>query len=184
MAFNVTDFSAQLQYGGARPSLFEVQIFNPINSAGNVKVPFMCRAAQLPAATVGTINMPYFGRQVKIAGNRTFAEWTVTVINDEDFLIRNAMEEWNNAINKFQSNVRGGGATSSPSSYKSEALVTQFGKDGAELRTIKFTGLWCSDVQAIDLNWETEGVEEFQVTFQYDYWEVVSGSTGTAGGAA
>lgn len=177
MAFSVTDFSSQLTFGGARPSLFEVQIFNPINAAGNLKTPFMVRSAQLPASTVGTINMPYFGRQIKIAGNRTFAEWTPTIINDEDFLIYNAMQEWAAAINNHRGNIRSAGP--GPADYKSTATVTQFGKDGAVLRTVEFVGLWCSDVQAIDLNWETEGVEEFSVTFQYDYWQVVGGSTGT-----
>ncbi len=182
MAFSVTDFSSQLTFGGARPSLFEVQIFNPINAAGNLKTPFMVRAAQLPASTVGTINMPYFGRQIKIAGNRTFAEWTPTVINDEDFLVRNALEEWMANINNHQANLRTAGA--GPADYKSTALVTQFGKDGAVLRVVEFVGLWCSDISAIDLNWEAEGVEEFTVTFQYDYWQVVGGTTGTGGTTA
>jgi len=92
MAFNVNEIRAQLTAGGARSSLFQVQFSNPANAAANLKVPFLVKAAQIPASTLGTIEVPYFGRKVKIAGDRTFAEWTVTVINDEDFLIRNAME--------------------------------------------------------------------------------------------
>ena len=94
MAFNINEIKSQLVFGGARNSLFQVQITNPANGTGDLKVPFMVKAAQIPAATLGVIEVPYFGRKVRIAGDRTFAEWTVTVINDEDFLIRNAMEEW------------------------------------------------------------------------------------------
>ena len=139
MAFNVSDFRGQLEFGGARPSLFEVQIFNPVNAAGDLKVPFMCRAAQIPGATVGTIPVSYFGRQVKLAGNRTFDAWTPTIINDEDFLIRNAIEEWNNQINTFEGNLRTTGDT--PASYKSTAIVKQFAKDGTVLRTYEFDGI-------------------------------------------
>lgn len=176
MPFSVTDFQSNLIYGGARPSLFEVQIFNPINSSGDSLTPFFVRSSQIPASTLGTITLPYFGRQVKIAGNRTFAEWSPTIINDEDFLIRNAMEEWSFAINTHRNNLR---LTGGPNQYKSAASVTQYGKAGDILRVYQFEGLWCSEVAAIDLNWETEGVEEFGVTFQYDYWRVVGGSTNT-----
>lgn len=180
MAFNISNFRGQLEFGGARSSLFEVQIFNPINGVANPKTPFMARAAAIPAASVGTVVVPYFGRQLKLAGNRTFAEWTVTVINDEDFLVRNALEEWNNQINTLQGNVRATGDTAS--SYKSTATVTQFSKSGDPIRTYEFDGIWCSDVSPIDLNWDSEGVQEFAVTFQYDYWRVSGGTTGNAGG--
>jgi hypothetical protein len=179
MAFNVSDFRGQLEFGGARPSLFEVQIFNPVNAAGDLKTPFMVRAAQMPGATVGTIPVSYFGRQVKIAGNRTFDAWTPTIINDEDFLIRNAIEEWNHEINTFEGNLRATGNT--PASYKSTAIVKQFAKDGTVLRTYEFDGIWCSDIAPIDLSWDAEGIQEYAVTFQYDYWRVVGGNTGTAG---
>lgn len=180
MAFNVSDFRGQLEFGGARSSLFEVQIFNPINGAGDLKVPFMARAAQLPGATVGTVPVSYFGRQIKLAGNRTFDPWTVTIVNDEDFLIRNAMEEWNNQLNTFEGNVRSTGTA--PSSYKSTALVKQFAKDGSVIRVYEFDGIWCSDLAPIDISWDAEGIQEYAVTFQYDYWRVQGGTTGDAGG--
>jgi hypothetical protein len=180
MAFNVSDFRGQLEFGGARSSLFEVQIFNPVNAAGDLKTPFMVRAAQLPGATVGTVPISYFGRQIKVAGNRTFDAWTVTIINDEDFLIRNAIEEWNNQINTYEGNLRATG--DNPSSYKSTAVVNQFSKGGEVLRTYEFDGLWCSDIAPIDLSWDVEGIQEYAVTFQYDYWRVQGGSTGNAGG--
>jgi hypothetical protein len=94
MTFNVNDIRSQLTFGGAKASHFQVQITNPVNGLANLKTPFMVQAANLPESSVGTIEVPYFGRKIKLAGDRTFPEWTVTVINDEDFLIRNAMEEW------------------------------------------------------------------------------------------
>ena len=85
MAFNVNDFAGALTGGGARASLFQVQITNPINGVADAQVPFMVKAAQIPASTLGTVEVPYFGRQIKLAGNRTYAEWAPTIINDEDF---------------------------------------------------------------------------------------------------
>jgi hypothetical protein len=169
-----------LTFGGAKASLFQVQITNPINGIADLKVPFMVQAAALPESTLGIIEVPYFGRKVKIAGDRTFAEWTVTVINDEDFLIRNAMEEWMAAINSHQSNVRQLG-TASPSEYKSQAQITQFSKTGVPLRTYSFNGIFPTTVAAITMDWSTvDDIERFDVTFQYDWWEVSGGVTGNA----
>jgi len=172
MAFNIDDFRANLNLGGARPTLFDVLITNKIDGSADQKMQFTCKAAQLPAATLGTIEGPYFGRKVKLAGDKTFAEWTVTVINDEDFLVRNAMEAWHQAINSHLPNLREGGATSAPATYKSQAQVRQYGKDGALIKTYNFDGLWPSEVGAIDVSWESnDTLEEFTVTFQYDFWE-------------
>lgn len=183
MAFNVNEIRSQLTLGGARGSLFQVTFTNPANSVADIKVPFMVRSAQLPASDLGVIEVPYFGRKIKLAGDRTFGDWTVTVINDEDFLIRNAMEEWSNRINSLQTNLRSFGSAS-PLLYKSTAEVTQFSKTGVPIRTYKFNGIFPSSVSSIDLNWsDTDSIEEFQLTFQYDWWEVSGGVTGQAGGA-
>jgi len=181
MAFNVNEFAGALKFGGARSSLFEVQITNPINGVGDAQTPFMARAAQIPASTLGIVPVPYFGRQIKVAGNRTYPEWTVTIMNDEDFLIRNAMEQWSHAINSAQGNLRTAGG-SAPQLYKSNAQVTQFGKTGDVLRVYNFVGIFPSEVSQIDVGWENEGIQEFTVTFSFDYWEVNGGSTGDAGG--
>lgn len=183
MAFNVNEIRSQLTLGGARGSLFQVTFNNPANSVADIKVPFLVRAAQIPESSLGVIEVPYFGRKVKLAGDRTFGDWTVTVINDEDFLIRNAMEEWSNRINSLQTNLRQFGSAA-PLLYKSTAEVTQFSKTGVPIRSYKFNGIFPSVVSNIDLNWgETDVIEEFQVTFQYDWWEVSGGVTGNAGGA-
>lgn len=182
MAFNVNEIRSQLTLGGARASLFQVTIQNPANSVADIKVPFMCRGAQIPAATLGMIEVPYFGRKIKLAGDRTFADWTVTIINDEDFLVRNAMEQWSNTINSLEGNVRGFGAAS-PLLYKSQAQVVQYSKTGVPLRTYQFNGIFPLEVSTIELDWETtDTIETFQVTFAYDYWEVSGGVTGNAGG--
>lgn len=183
MAFNVNEIRSQLTLGGARNTLFQVQIQNPANSVADIKVPFMVRAAQIPSSDLGTIEVPYFGRKIKLAGDRTFGEWTVTVINDEDFLIRNAMEQWSNQINSLRGNLRTFGA-SSPSLYKTNAQVTQFSKTGVPIRIYTFNGIYPSNIAPIDLDWNaTDQIEEFTITFQYDWWEVSGGVTGNSGGA-
>lgn len=177
MAFNINDMKSQLVYGGARQNLFQVQILNPANGSGDLKTPFMVQAAQIPSSDLGIIPVFYFGRQMKLAGDRTFGEWTVTIINDEDFLIRNAMEEWSNRINRLERNIR------DISRYKSTASVTQFAKDGSRIRTYEFNGIFPSNITPIDLDWSTtDQIESFQVTFQYDYWQIGQSSTGSAGG--
>ena len=183
MAFNINDIRAQLTYGGARPTLFQVIISNPVNPIADLKLPFLCKVAQLPASTLGLIEVPYFGRKLKMAGDRRFDPWTVTIINDEDFRVRNAMEQWNNYINLYQQNVTALG-TGAPGFYKSQATVTQFGKAGEILRTYQFNGIYPETIAPIDLAWASvDEIEEFQVTFQYDTFEVLNGITGNAGGA-
>jgi hypothetical protein len=189
MAFNINDIKSQLQYGGASPALFQVRMTFPggltltnggaSSNRAEQKISFMCKAAQIPSQTVGVITVPYFGRQLKVAGNRTFEDWTVTVINDEDFLIRATLEEWNKAINSHEGNLRSNGATSNPNSYKGTAEVWQYSKAEGTLpiRKYVFEGIFPSTLAAIDLNWETEGIQEFTTTFSYDYWEITEVET-------
>lgn len=182
MPFNINNIRAELTGGGARPSQFEVIITNPIDGAADLKVPFMVQAAQIPSFTIGQIEVPYFGRKVKIAGDRTFEDWTVTVMNDEDFLIRNAMEAWHNAINRLERNIRDTGSASDLD-YKSQATVTQFGKQGDVLRVYQFEGLFPTTIASIPLDWNTtDDIERFDVTFAYDLFTVLPGPTGDAGG--
>lgn len=182
MAFNVNEIRSQLTLGGARNTLFQVTLQNPGNGVADIKLPFMVKAAQIPSSDLGIIEVPYFGRKIRLAGDRTFGDWSVTVINDEDFLVRNAMEEWSNRINSLRGNLRTFGAAS-PLLYKANAQVVQYSKTGVPIRTYTFNGIFPQTVSTIDLSWDaTDQIEEFTVTFQYDYWEV-SGATGNAGGA-
>lgn len=183
MAFNINELRSQLVFGGAKASLFQVQIFNPATTIADLKTPFMVKASSLPASTLGMVEVPYFGRKVKIAGDRTFEDWNVTVINDEDFLVRNAMEQWSASINAHQGNITSFGSAS-PLQYKSTALITQFSKTGAAIREYTINGLYPTSVAAIEMAWGTvDEIEEFQVTFAYDWWSVTGGITGDAGTA-
>lgn len=167
MAFNVNEIRANLIGDGARPSLFEVTMVNPVSTVGDQKLRYMVRAAQIPASSLSMIPVPYFGREIKVAGTRTFADWTVTVMNDEDFAVRRAMEAWSSAINSNQTNVR------SVSSYRSTADVIQYSKDGSEIRRYQFVNIFPIEVAPIELGWDQgNAIEEFQVTFAFDYWTV------------
>lgn len=181
MSFNINEIRAQLTFGGARSSLFQVVISNPVFPAADIKTPFLCEAAQIPASNIAPIPVAYFGRFINVPGDRTFDPWTVTIINDEDFAIRNALETWHNAINALERNFATRG--SAPANYKSQATVTQFGKDGSELRVYQFNGLFPTNIAQIDLAWEQQNtIERFQVQWAYDSYEIVGGRTGIGGG--
>ena len=130
----------------------------------------MARTAQIPASNINVVPLSYFGRPVKFAGNRVFDPWTVTVINDEDFAVRATLEEWAQNINTVQGNLRTAGA--GPESYKSQAGVIHYGKQGNVLREYKLVGMFPSAISTIELDWANEGIEEFQVTFEFDYFTV------------
>ena len=175
MAFNVNDFRANLVGDGARPNLFQVTLIFPTvaanGSAAGQKATFLCKTSQLPGSTIGIAPQYYFGRELKIPGNRTFADWTLQIINDEDFLIRNAIESWMNAINSHAGNVRNASAING-SGYAVDASVSQYGKAGAIIKTYNFVGLWPMDLAPIDLDWgSNDTIEEYAVTFGYQWWE-------------
>jgi hypothetical protein len=175
MAFNVAEFRANMIGDGARPNLFQVTLTFPAiaanGQAAGQKATFMAKTAQLPGSTLGQVPVYYFGRELKFAGNRQFADWQITIINDEDFTIRNSMESWMNSINSHASNVRNA-AASNPSSYTVDALVTQYGKTGNALKTYKFVGMYPLDLAPIDLDWSSnDTIEEYGVTFAYQWWE-------------
>jgi hypothetical protein len=163
MAFNVNEFRGALINGGARPSLFQVQILQL-----GADTRFMIQAAQIPASVVGVVDVPYFGRKVRVAGDRTYEDWQVTVINDENFSIRTALEDWQGTINQAIGNLR---ISSSPESYKKNALVTQYGQAGEEIAQYEFVGLFPTNISAIGLDWNnTDQIETFDVTLTFDYW--------------
>lgn len=175
MAFNINDIRAQLTGGGARSNLFQVEIPLPAGVAGDdaaaasQKLTFTCRAAQLPGATLNMIPVSYFGREVKFAGSRTFEDWSVQVINDEDFLVYDAINAWMNNINSHEGNLRQTGPN--PLTYQASADVVHYGKQGDEIKRIKLVNLWPTNVQAIDLSWDAaDALQEFTVTWAFDYW--------------
>lgn len=191
MPFNIQQFRSAMVLDGARPNLFECRMTFPEIAAAAARTgsdglgiaeqfTFFCRAAQLPGSTVNAIPVPYFGRELKFAGNRTFTEWTVTILNDEDFKIRNAMELWMNALNSHRNNLRNA-AFISPAEYQRDAHVIQYGKAGEALKSYSFIGMFPIDISPIELDWgANDTIEEYAVTFAYQWWEsTVGDSNGT-----
>jgi hypothetical protein len=178
--FNVSSFRSQMTGDGARPNLFSCSIPDlPVNINGvtgsEVAFNFMCRAAQLPGSTVNSIPVNYFGRELKFSGNRVFSEWTVTIINDEDFKIRNTFELWMSSLNTHVSNLR---SLVSPLGYQKDGYVTQWGKVGTPIKEYKFVGMFPIDVTPIELDWSAnDTIEEFAVTFAYQWWESTGQNT-------
>lgn len=175
MAFNLSEFVGNLAGDGARPNLFSVSLVFPTfvanSSAAGQKVTFMAKTSQLPGSTIGTVTTNYFGRELKFAGNRTFADWTLTIINDEDFLVRNAIERWMNSLNSHVGNARNPAAISAYN-YQVDAYVNQYSKDGQSIiKQYEIVGLYPTDLSPIDLDWgSNDTIEEFSVTFAYQYW--------------
>ena len=176
MAFSVNEFRSQMTGDGARPNLFEVSMpFPAFASPANAqtKLTFMCKTAQLPGSTVGVVPVNYFGRELKFVGNRTFADWTISVINDEDFIVRNAFERWMNGINSHNFNVRNPLALA-PLGYSVDSEVTQFGKQGNTLKKYRFVGVFPTDITPIDVDWgSNDTIEEFSVTLSYQWWDAI-----------
>jgi hypothetical protein len=188
MAFDINQFRSGIALDGARPNLFEVQLgfptiggINIVNGAlAGAKSNLLVKASQLPGSSLGTVSLNYFGRELKFAGNRTFTDWTVTVINDEDFLIRAALESWMNSINSHVGNVRVGGNT--PLGYTSQGTVTQYGKLGKDdiIKKIQIIGMFPIDLSPIELDWgSNDSIEEYSITFAYQYWTDDTTSTVT-----
>jgi len=184
---NITEFRSRLTGGGARSNLFEVSIDFPDLAIDKRlvtdKVPFLVKAAEIPASNLGNIPVPYRGRVLPVAGDRTFDPWTVTIINDNDFIIRDAMEKWSNSINDLQT-AQG---TINPEVYQRSALVKQLSRQGTGpgddekiLRQYRFEGIYPNTVSSIPLDFgATDQIEEFQVTFNYLFYEVAGGADGT-----
>lgn len=200
----ITGFKERLAGGGARPNLFEVEIPNFPgqltgfwNTGAGAEIEtfkFLCKAANLPASNINPIDVPFRGRILKVAGDRTFDPWTVTIINDEDFKLRTAFERWMNAISKLENNT---GATN-PQSYMTYAYVHQLGRGAGTvnsnnnssalngtgitpLRSYKFFDIFPTNVGAIDLSYDSaDTIEEYTVEFQVQYWSAGKGADGSS----
>ena len=191
----LTDFRTRMVGGGTRSNLFECEINFPeralnASSTGNKaelsrNTRFLIKAANLPASTLGVIDVPFRGRNLKIAGDRTFDPWTITIINDTNFSIRNAFERWMNLINKHQDAA----GKIDPSEYQTDAFIYQLGradhgnnnndsKNIPVLKTYKFYGVFPSSVSAIDVSYDSsDTIEEFTVDLQVQWWDTYPGNT-------
>ena len=179
----ISDFKTKLTGGGARPNLFEVELAFPAGVGIDNDViddaRFLVKAAALPSSIIAPINVPFRGRILKIAGDRTFETWTITVLNDVSFDIRSAFEKWMNYINKLADAT----GVTNPVDYQVDAIVNQLNRDGGILRRYRFKDVFPTSVSTIDLNYETvDTIQEFQVEMQVHYWEAYRGSSPQSGG--
>ena len=193
----IDSFKSKLVGGGARPNLFEVLLNFPTGTKGDTsdfdeKARFLVQAANLPASNITPIDVPFRGRNLKIAGDRTFDVWTITVINDTDFAIRNAMETWMNGMNNLQ-NATG---ETTPNDYQTDAYVYQLGRNGIAaanstqgtaqldgpkngdkvpvLKAYKFHGIFPTNISAIELSYDQpDTIEEFTVDLQVQWWDAI-----------
>ena len=198
-------FKSTLTGGGARPNLFEVILNFPVGAKPEAsdnqdankstgtsfdeKTRFLVKAANLPASNITPIDIPFRGRNLKIAGDRTFDVWTITVINDTDFAIRNAMEKWMNSMN----NLRTATGDTTPNDYQSDAYVYQLGRNGIKagndggtinppelngsipvLKGYRFYGVFPTNISAIELSYDQpDTIEEFTVDLQVQWWDAL-----------
>ena len=179
----LSDFKAKMTGGGARPNLFEVVLQFPISAPTDTdtlqKSRFLVKAAALPASNIGPIEVPFRGRVLKLAGDRTFDTWTITVLNDTDFALRSAFEKWMNSMNRMEDAT----GTQDPAFYQSDAYVYQLDRDGSTLRTYRFHDVFPNNLSSMDLNYEsTDSIHEFTVEMQVQWWEAIRGTGRNAGG--
>ena len=194
----ISQFKSRLAGGGARPNLFEVELTLDGEGLGfslpgydATQMAFLCKAANLPAQNIAAIDVPFRGRIFKVAGDRTIDTWTITIINDEDFRLRRAMEFWTEQIASLDTNL---GATS-PNAYMAAAKVYQLGRgssprstdnsgeSNAVLAEYEFVDIFPTEVSAIDLSYDSsDTIEEFTVTFQVQSISILKGE-GAAGSA-
>jgi len=168
MATNIHDFKQSFK-GGVRPNLFRCNITHAV---GIPQLEFLCKAAQIPASTIGNIDVPFRGRQLKVPGDRTFADWTVTVLNDPQFAIRASFEEWSARITHHAVNV----STLTHSNIYGNASVIQLDRNGGNLRTYRVEDIYPTEIAAIDLGMDTnDTVEEYSVTFAVNNWHSDTG---------
>ena len=192
------DFKSKLAGGGARPNLFEASInsfptaiseaWDNSSEAEGGAFKFLCKSTALPASNLGSIEIPFRGRTLKVAGDRTFDDWTVTIINDEDFRLRTAFERWSNVMSQLDDAT----GVTNPTSYMTDAFIQQLGRgpeagaasnnggNSSVLRSYKFFDVFPVTVGEIALSYDTtDQLEEFEVTFRYQYFTV--GSSGDSG---
>ncbi len=192
----ITDFKSRLTGGGARPNLFECSLAFPSGLGITVDddFRFMVKAASLPGSTINVIDIPFRGRNLKVAGDRTFEPWTITVINDTNFKIRNAFEKWMNFMNRHDDAA----GVITPAAYQTDMIVYQLGRGIANqastegalpttssnmpvLKTYKFYGTFPTAVSPIDLSYDSaDSIQEFTVDLQVQWWDAWAAESTTS----
>ena len=183
---SIEEFKAVLQGGGVRPTMFQVEMAFPDavvvdpTQADNEGT-YLIKAAQLPGSTIGNIEVPFRGRKLKVAGDRTFEDWTVRITNDVSFGLRKGMEKWSEVIQNMNFAL----GANELNDYYATATVRQLDRDGNQLRAYKFEGIWPVTVDAIELDFDTtDTVEEFGVTFKVQYWAAIEDGDPISSGVA
>ena len=168
---NINEFKSRLRGGGARPNQFKVTLPFPGYAAvgGETSdLAFLCKASALPGQSIPSIAIPFRGRELKIAGDRTFEDWQITVINDTDFKLYRAFERWMNGINNMTDNE----GIANPADYQVDGFIDQLDRNGATLKSYTYRGLFPTTLQSIPLDYSTNStIEDFQVTFAIQYFE-------------
>lgn len=165
----IDDFKSKLTGGGARANMFKVTCNFPGYAGGDVELTsFLCKAAQLPASIIAPVEVPFRGRKLVMAGDRSFEPWNITVINDTDFAVRDAFERWSNGLNEHNANI----GIANPTEYMADMYVEQLNAVGDPVKKYDFRGTFPTNVSAIELSYDNENaIEEFTVELQVQYWE-------------
>ena len=182
----IADFLGKFD-GGSRPNLFEIEITGESSIFGPDDLKVHCKAAALPSSVLGEIPINYMGRIIKVPGDRTYEDWTITIINDEQMSLRHKFEEWNSRYNNHQGNtpsVNIAGANKQNSHMTmlatTSAIVRQLDRNHKMIREYTLNGLWCDNVSAVDLSYDTpDSISEFTVTLKYQYFTIQKGTSGT-----
>ena len=186
----IDDFKANVTSDFARPNLFQVDLAFPtgiINNSSQINLgKFTVRAANLPSSQIGVIEVPFRGRVLKIAGDRTFEPWTITVMNDSGFVLRSAFELWASSIQAYNENFTSAatlGNENDSTGYFADMSVHQLAKDIKSgdkprvLKSYKFYNIFPSAIAAIDLDYgNNDAIEEFTVEMQVQYWTPLDAS--------
>lgn len=168
---NINDFKAKLSGGGARSNQYKVVMPFPgyAQVGGEIEdLAFLCQAAELPGMAITTIEVPFRGRAIKIAGDRTIADWNIKVINDTNFKLRNAFERWMNGINNMTDNE----GLTNPVDYQVDAFVDQLDRNGNTIKSYTLRGVYPTGIAGIPLDYEEAGaIEQFEVTLEYQFFD-------------
>ena len=177
MAFALSEFKSNLTGGGAKSALFQVDLNypSPITPPA-INAKFLISAASIPASTVGTYDVFYHGKPIKVAADRTYDAWETTIINDEDFGVRKSLEQWlsllsNHELNTRSKSVDSGKKEGKNADYKTDITVSQYFKSGTPSHKYKFTGAFPVGLSTIALSWESNTIETYTCSWAYDCWE-------------
>ena len=181
MSFSIDSFTSKLKAGGALASLFEAELLGTkgtVDEAAVADFKFLCKATTLPGDTIDVATVTYMGRGINIPSNRAAVQWTTTIYNDEGMEIRNNVENWMEQLNSHKSNVRASAMTQIQS-YTGTLKVKQFAKaGGVSTKSYEFVDAWPSAVGEITVDWETNDIQTYDVTWEFSYWRSANSKAG------